>query len=253
MRWTSPPTAPLSETNEVANPTTTSVDRGRPAWRPVAIGLAALLTLSACSGGGGGPGVASLENTEQAAGGASSSTTLSQADQEQALLDWVECMRGEGVDIADPTVDADGNLVLGGGPQGAQRSSDDAPADPPDREAIQAATTTCGNPPQTAGGNFSQEDRDAFQQSALLLAECMRDEGITDFPDPDFSNFGPGAGTQNDDADADAPRGPFGDVDLQDPDVQAAFTTCQEQLADEGVDTFPGGRGPGASSTEDRG
>lgn len=247
MRWTAAPTSPL-EPNRHADSTRSSGDGRRPAARLTAVGVAALLTLAACGGGGGGSGVASLENTK-VAGSGSTSTTLSKEDQEQALLDWVECMRGEGLDIADPTVDSDGNLVLGGGPGGARPSDGDSQADPPDRDAIEAATTKCGNPPQTAGGNFSQEDRDAFQESALLLAQCMRDEGITDFADPDFSNAGPGAGPPADSSDGSAPRGPFGDVDLQDPDVQAALETCQAKLADQGVN-FPGGGGPQSSSTD---
>jgi len=146
--------------------------------------------LAACGGGGGATdGVATLSNSES---GEATVTTLSSGDTEKALLEWVTCMRGEGVDVPDPTVDADGNLTLRPGNQGGERSGDQQ-AGPPDRDSLQAATTTCGNPPEGALG-FNEEDRQSFQESALKLSQCMRDQGITDFPDPDFSNFGPGAG-----------------------------------------------------------
>jgi hypothetical protein len=58
-----------------------------------------------------------------------------------------------------------------------------------------------------------------MEEAALEFAECMRDEGIADFPDPDFSNMGPGGEPQQrraeDDGGGDGgPRvvlGPFGE------------------------------------------
>lgn len=229
--------------------------------RPIAgltgVTAAALLLFGACGGSGSGAtdGVASLagDNSNDA-----TETTLSAEDAEAVLLDWVECMRGEGVDLPDPTVDDDGNLTLGGprgpgGPAGGAGAADDGEAGAapqPDRESREAAREVCGDPPQSAfGGSDREFDRDAIQEAALAFAECMRDEGIADFPDPDLSGFGPGTGPPDDAADdgSDRPRGPFGDVDFSDPDVAAASETCQAQLAEDGL-TFgvPGAGGPGA-------
>jgi hypothetical protein len=146
-------------------------------------------------------------------------------------------MREEGVDIADPTVDADGNLVLGGGPRpgaaapGAQPSSGTgAQAAPPDRAAFQAAMEKCGQRPQTAGG-FTEADRQARQDAALKMAQCLRGEGL-DVPDPDFSGTGPGGAANNgaQPAAGDQPRGLFGNLDRNDPEVAAAFAKCQAEL-----------------------
>lgn len=211
-----------------------------------------LLFAGACSGGGGGDGVATLAaGTGDAASGASNSDT--EAPSEEEILAWVECMRNEGLDIADPTVDDDGNLVLGGGPRGPRTTSDtttdgSTDAQPPDQEGFQVAIEKCGQPPRT-GGAFSEEDRQQFQDSALAMAQCLREQGL-DVADPDFSGQGPGGGpppaADNDAASGDAPtqRGPFGGIDLEDPEVQTAFDTCREQLGD----SFPtpgGGGGPG--------
>ena len=134
-----------------------------------------------------------------------------EADAEQELLDWAECMRDEGVDIPDPTRDSDGNLVIngngitiGGSGQGTSTNDGDAtdgePAFTP--EEMEAAEEVCGPPPGFGPGDLSDEDLQAMQDAALEFAQCMRGEGIEDFPDPDFSGLGPGGEPQSQGSDA---------------------------------------------------
>ncbi len=182
------------------------------------------------------------------AAGESAAAVADDAPTEQEILDWVECMRGEGVDVADPTVDADGNLVLGRGPGGGAGRPGAAAGGPTGAQfvfsAFQKGIETCGQPPR-AGGSFTDSDRQGFQDAALALAECMREAGI-DFPDPDFSAIGPGGGAAaGGTGGTGAPRGPFGDVDLSDPKVSAAMDTCRSTLGD----AFPAGRGGGRATT----
>jgi hypothetical protein len=204
--------------------------------------------LGACSGGGGGngsgdgdDGVASLSDdstSEQA-------QADDQADDEAELLDWVECMRGEGIDLPDPTRDADGNLVIngpginiGGGGSGGTVQNQDAPESDEqtiDPEDMDAASEVCGAPPAVGGAELSDEDQQAQQDAALEFAQCMRDEGIDDFPDPDFSDSGPGGAPQTNSSsggDGGGPvvGGPFGQIDLDDPEVAAAFEACQDLI-----------------------
>ena len=175
-----------------------------------------------------------------------------QADNEDGLLDWVECMRDEGIDLPDPTRDSDGNLVLegpgirlGGGDSEGSTSSDDSDDEGDERsidpEKMDAAMEECGEPPALGPNDISEEDRQAMEEDALEFAECMRDEGIEDFPDPDFSNIGPGGEPQRRSSEDDGgqgdgdggPRvflGPFGEIDMDDPDVRAAFEACQDLL-----------------------
>jgi hypothetical protein len=189
-----------------------------------------------------------------------------QADDEQELLDWVECMRDEGIDLPDPTRDSDGNLVLdgpgislGGGESGGT-SSDEADegdeGDEPsiDPEEMDAAMEACGDPPALGPNDISEEDRQEMEENALEFAECMRDEGIEDFPDPDFSDMGPGGEPQERSSDDDegdddgGPQvflGPFGEIDMDDPEVAAAFEACQDLL---GGPELPGG--PGQSESD---
>jgi hypothetical protein len=136
---------------------------------------------------------------------------------------------------------------------------DDAPAEPEegeepdiDPDAMAAATETCG-PPPLGTDNVSEEDRQAMEASALEFAECMRDEGIDDFPDPDFSDSGPGGAPQtNEDGPGDGPGGepqarvmvgPFGEIDMSDPETKAAFEACQDLIAP------PGAEGPGGADS----
>jgi hypothetical protein len=205
--------------------------------------------LAACGGdddsGGSGGDVASVSGDdadEQAQGD-------DQADAEAELLDWVECMRDEGVDIPDPTRDADGNLVidgpgfhLGGGEADGSTSSDngDGEGDEPavDPEEMDAAMEVCGDPPALGPNDISEEDQQAIEEDALAFAECMRDEGIEDFPDPDFSDLGPGGEPQRRSSEDngggdDGPQvflAPFGEIDMDDPEVAAAFEACQDLL-----------------------
>jgi hypothetical protein len=192
-----------------------------------------------------------------------------QADTEEELLDWVECMRDEGIDIPDPTRDEDGNLViegpgirLGGGDSDGSTSSDDegGDGDEPnvDPEEMDAAMETCGEPPALGPNDISEEDRQEMEENALAFAECMRDEGIEDFPDPDFSDLGPGGEPQRQrseddggDGDDEGPRvflGPFGEIDMDDPDVRAAFEACQDLLGGPELPSEPAESGSDESS-----
>jgi len=230
-----------------------------------ALALAGLL-LAACGSDGDGADAgsddvasASDDDTNQ------QDTSEDQADSEQELLDWVECMRDEGVDIPDPTRDADGNLVINGngfslgGGQGpttndAEDSGDGADEPSITPEQMEAGEAVCGQPPGLGADDISDEDLQAMQQDALEFAQCMRDEGIEDFPDPDFSDLGPGGppqtqsngpgGSDGDGRDDRIVLGPFGEIDLDDPETAAAFEACQDLLGG------PPGEGGPQQSTE---
>ena len=228
------------------------------------ISVLVLVALSACGGGGGGKDdVASLSGDDD--GGGTTSTTLSDEEKEEALLDWAACMRGEGLDVPDPQVDGNGRVQIGVGIDSEDDEEDggtDGATNPPDKDAFEAAMEKCGEPPMI-GGELSDEDREEMQEQALALAECMRDEGIEDFPDPDFSDQGPGAGPStrkgrvdddDDTLDSDGDgssrmiAGPFGEIDLDDPEMSAAFDTCSDKV---GMDVPDGAKGGPAPATAD--
>jgi hypothetical protein len=181
-------------------------------------------------------------------------------DPEAALTEWASCMQDEGVDLPDPTQDEDGNWVIeapgisiGGDEAGLSSdsgSNDDGPDEPPiDPEEMMAAEETCGPPPGI--GEFTEEDDAEFEANALEFAECMREEGIEDFPDPDFSDQGPGGAPQVNEGDAgeegdsgSGPEsqvniGPFGEIDLDDPATASAFEACEGELGGPEIEGGP--------------
>ena len=151
--------------------------------------------------------------------------TAATATDEEAALAFAACMRDQGLDFPDPTINADGSVDFfggGGPPQG----------DGAQQEGLPEALEVCGD--LIAGASFlpGGGDLTEFEDQLLEVAQCLRDEGI-DVDDPDLSEgFGPGAGG------GDGGGGPFGaDFDPNDPAVQAAIEACQ--------DIFTGGFGGG--------
>lgn len=133
-------------------------------------------------------------------------------DEEQALA-FAQCMRDNGVDMADPTVNADGSIDLfgGQGPGGADGLSD----------TEQAAFEACGDVLEGASFLPGGGDLTEIEDQLLKIAQCFRDQGL-DVDDPDLANFAPGNG-------AGTPFGP--DFDPTSPEAQAAIEACGDLIA----------------------
>src|SRR5262249_12428342 len=157
-----------------------------------AASLAGIVLLVAACGGGGGSSAAGVASLGQNAGPDPTTTVAGSA--EDQMLKYVQCLRDQGLNVPDPTVDANGNIQFrpfprdgndGNGANGGNASA--ATSTPPstiDRQAFQKARQACGNPPNAVGG-FNRDNSQAFQDAALKFAACMREQGI-DVPDPDF-------------------------------------------------------------------
>jgi hypothetical protein len=129
-----------------------------------AVGLTILST--GCGEKSDSGGVASLGETTTTA--AKSSNTADPAA-------YSDCMRKNGV-AGFPDPDAQGRLMLKAGPG----SGID-----PESATFKAAEETCKSlaPTQGAGG----DKQAANQDMALRYSQCMRDNGIPNFPDPQMS------------------------------------------------------------------
>lgn len=106
------------------------------------------------------------------------STANDQTDEELALA-FTQCMRAEGVDLADPAVNADGSIDLF--QPGANSNID--PNDP----AVTDAADVCGD--IIAGASFlpgAGLDQSEIEDRLLGFAQCLRDLGF-DVDDPDLS------------------------------------------------------------------
>ncbi|MBK5266518.1 MAG: hypothetical protein JJE47_03720 [Acidimicrobiia bacterium] len=201
--------------------------------------LAVLATVAgACGGSASGSGVATLEDTTATTTISGNGSTLdSQVDTETQMLAFAQCMRDEGVDMEDPTVDADGNLGFGGFRGPAQNGGTDGPPD-----GFRTALDACRPMLEGLELGFGQRDQTEFQDTLLEFAQCMRDSGYP-MDDPDLSTFGPANGNEGGPGQR---GGPFGDVDFEDPVFQEAQAVCGDILGGFGPGGgLPGGPGAG--------
>ncbi|WP_238017536.1 hypothetical protein KZZ52_45815 [Dactylosporangium sp. AC04546] len=93
------------------------------------------------------------------------------ADAREQALRHARCMREHGVPEADPVVNAEGGLRIGGGYDKGQI----------DAEVLAAAMAAC-RPYEPV---LSPEDRSAKLDAAREESRCMRAHGVEDFPDPE--------------------------------------------------------------------
>ena len=149
----------------------------------IAIGLAA------CSGSSS-PHVASLGTTTSSGtsgagnaatngdGSGGSPTTLPHRNPTGLLDDWTTCMRSHGdPDQVDPTVDADGVIQITLGDSSGIRG--------PNGEATSCATYLTAAQTALRGGNPVPTPN---QAALLKFSQCMRANGIPDYPDPTTGN-----------------------------------------------------------------
>jgi hypothetical protein len=175
--------------------------RARRRLLPVAVAAAALigaLVLTACG---------SSPSAGTAPGSSASGGTAPAADREQALK-YAQCIRKNGVpEFPDP--DANGRF------RGQSHEQQSNPR-------FQAAQQACRA--LAPGGTHEQNvGTPAFVAQARKFAQCIRDNGVPDFPDPDANGQFRGAAHE-----------------LQgDPKFQAALQACRSKLPGGGAHQGP--------------
>jgi len=211
-------------------------------------------TLAACGGGGGGGDdqVATLGDESDAADDETADDgdgEMTDAEREDAMLEFTECMRDQGIDMPDPQFDGNGGggvVIARGGPDG---EGGDRPSKA-EGEAFEAANAECEEILEDTFGDrpqLSPEEQAKRQDEMLAFTECMREHGI-DMPDPQFDEdggFSVSAGGPNDEGGATGP-------DPSDPDFEEAQEACQDELGFEGGNGGPVMRsegGPAAGSS----
>lgn len=141
-----------------------------------------------------------------------------EVDDEQAILDLVACLRDNGLDIPDPQFGPEGPTFADPSVLLSIDLGSDTFLDAMDAcEDLLAAVTPEVDPEQQA---------EQVEQQ-LVLAECMRREGMEDFPDPDpIEGF---------------TFRQMGAFDPFDRDFQQAFAVCAAEIGfDPAGDSAPG-------------
>ena len=182
------------------------------------VGLIVVVALvaGACSDDGGSSQVATL-NTDEANISDEPGTggVESLADTEAVMLAFAQCLRDEGFDVGDPTIDADGNVQLPPIEFSSEVSGDDPEEGLADlNERMASCEEHLDGVVMTgdSGGTSGIED------TLLEYTQCMRSNGY-DMPDPDLSSGG-------------------GMIDLgaiDDEGFEAADAECNHLLADLGL------------------
>jgi len=150
---------------------------------------------------------------EEPASSTAAEVDLADATDEEVAMAFADCLRENGVDVNDPTVNADGTVSLASlfdGPP--QISTDEEPIFEECGELLEGANFGPGN------GNFDQTE---IQDQLVQFAGCLRDQGL-DVRDPDISG-GLAAATAG-------PEALFG-LDLQDAQYEAEVEACSSILA----------------------
>jgi hypothetical protein len=153
---------------------------------------------------------AGCSNTPAETGTGSSGGNKNATNRDKAMK-FAECMRENGVrEFPDPN--ASGELTIDGIANGSSLDTSTA--------AFKKAISACKDlqPPGFMGRKRSAQE----QENALEFAQCMRDNGVKDFPDP--TKDGPLIDTTR--IPSAAGRGA-----LDIPGFQAAVETCHDALA----------------------
>ena len=196
--------------------------RGDPrSWFLAFVVAFVVLVAAACSSDGGGDDLATLTDTDESSGEPSdeASSDGQEIDPEQAMLGMAGCMRENGIpQFPDPIVDSDGVARMDFVALGELGLEPGSPE-------VESAVEACEEHIEGMTQAFGDPDISEVEDTLLAFAECMRENGIADFPDPDLTALGQGAGGGGGD-------GPFGGaLDLDDPVQSAALDTCQREVS----------------------
>jgi hypothetical protein len=129
--------------------------------------------------------VASLAGPDETPEPDAAEIVLDFEDQNEALLAFAACMRENGVDMDDPQVgERGGRGFFGGGPGGADDGIDRF------GEEFQAAQQACGAILEASRPEIDPEAEQERLEEQLALAQCIRDHGYEDYPDPAIGTDG---------------------------------------------------------------
>ncbi|MDA2988478.1 MAG: hypothetical protein O2815_05290 [Actinomycetota bacterium] len=162
---------------------------------------------------------------------------------DEAALELSQCLRDQGLDVADIAVDADGNINLRSALDNVERGNTGF------RDAMDACADILENTSFGGGGRGGDFDEIAMQDAYLEFSDCIREQGFEDIEDLSFQAPGGRGGAGGAGGDEDPPedgaapgRGEgqreanFGDansrfaealgLDPDDPAVVAALDKC---------------------------
>jgi hypothetical protein len=164
-------------------------------------------------------------------GGDGDDTTSSSDDDngsspEDAAFEFAQCMRDNGIEeFADPQVDEEGGISMGGSAVVDQLDTDEYKAA---EDACQHILDDAAPAPPEGEEPLTPEERAALQDEWHAISQCVRDQGY-DFPTPEVDEYGRLSGVRA--------------VD----EVEQALEDCVNQSS---LNELPGGEGESSGEEE---
>jgi hypothetical protein len=154
-------------------------------------GMIIFLAMIGCSSSGSSSvGVARVDVSQEIEVADTGSSEPELTDEEIATQ-FTQCMRDQGLNVPDPTLNADGAIDLSAMRESVFNDPETAQLGPSARRELFEECV-----PLLQGATFaqapSQEDMVELQDDLLKLSQCLRENGF-DVPDPDFSSSNRGA------------------------------------------------------------
>ncbi|GAA1830549.1 hypothetical protein GCM10009682_56610 [Luedemannella flava] len=134
-----------------------------------AAALPLILVAAGCAGENKSPKVASVGGTASAA--ATVDPELAGLDEKEKALKFAQCMRDNGVPMEDPKFGEGGEMTIAISGEGL------------DKATIDAAQEKCKKYAPMGPGSGGKVDP-KMQENMLKMAQCMRENGVENFPDP---------------------------------------------------------------------
>ena len=194
---------------------------------PLAVGLTLVMTVGASAQ------VASLVSPDESPDPETTEAVVEFEDQNEAMLAYAQCLRDNGIDVDDPQPGVPGaRAVLGGGP-GAQEGGIDRGS-----EAFIAANESCAYILEASRPDVDPEAEQERLEEQLALAQCIREQGFEEYPDPAIGSDGRLERVRGQE------MSELG-IDRRSPEFQDAIGTCRDEMGLEGGPGFGGGFGGG--------
>lgn len=208
-----------------------------PFYRPglaalIATSLAVALTLALTVGAQ--AQVASLAGPDETPAPEEVAAAVAYEDRDEAMLAYAQCMRDNGIEVDDPVIGSDGRgRIFGGGP------GTDGPAFDFGSEDFLSASEACAPILEAARPEIDPEAEQERLEQQLQLAQCIRDNGYPEYPDPAIGTGGR------------LERAGFGEmddigIDFRSEEFRQILDSCRDELGFEQPGFGPG-RGLGGS------
>lgn len=193
---------------------------------PLAVALTLALTVGASAQ------VASLASPDESPDPETTDVALEFEDRDEAMLAFAQCLRDHDIDVDDPQTGTGGmRAILGGGPDS------DGPTIDRRSEEFQAANEACSQFLEAVRPDLDPAAEQERLEEQLVLAECIRDNGFEEYPDPAIGSNGQLERIRG------AEMIELG-IDRRSPGFQEAIGACRDEIGLE-QDGPGGGFGPG--------